>query len=320
METSDTAQATAPEAPMTEQVQAAFAALRTNTEPPAPDEVVAAPTETTEAPKTTEVEAEVEAPKEKVRFKIGDEEVDEDTLLEWKKSGLRQADYTKKTQEVASKAQKLEQERAAERAETLKRWQALEDAVASATPKEPDWVALQAQVKAGHLPQEDYNAFAAEWLVQSRQRQQIAEERQKAEEAVKADRQKAAEAQAKQNYEMLMGLIPEWKDVETRQKDWSGITDYIKEIAPDLDESALLGAHPALFKALRDAQQYHTLQRNTNKPKVVKVDSATLKPGSISAVPKTSEVESSLRRVAQTHDDNDAVAGFRALRQAGLYK
>lgn len=318
MNTSDTAQATAPEMPIAEQVQAAFAALRTNTDTPDADETVVAQPETVEeAPEETEVEAVEEAPKEKVRFKIGDEEVDEDTLIEWKKSGLRQADYTRKTQEVSAERTKLEQERAAERKETLAKWQALEDAVASVTPKAPNLVALQAQVRAGTISQDDYNRIAAEWVEVSQQMEAIKAERQKAEDAVKADTVKKAEAQAKQNYEMLMGLIPEWKDVPTRQKDWEGMASYIKEIAPDIDESALLNAHPALFKALRDAAKYHALQQSP-KPKVVKVDS-TLKPGSpSSAQPKTSKVESSLRRVAQTHNDHDAVAAFRALREAGL--
>lgn len=302
-----------------EQATERFAALRAETESlPAETEDVT-PTETTPE---SEAEPVVEEPPvvEKVRFKIGDAEYDEDTLLEWQKSGLRQADYTKKTQEVSAKAQKLEQERATEREETLKKWQALEDAVAFATPKEPDWVALQAQVRAGTLSESDYHHFAAQWLADSQQRQAIVEERQKAEQAVQADRAKKAEATAKQNYETVLTLIPEWKDVETRQKDWGEMSGYIKEIAPDLDESALLGAHPALFKAVRDALQYHKLQQNTSKPKVVKVDASTLKPGSaVSAQPKTSELDTAARRLAQTHSEADGVAAFRALRKAGGY-
>lgn len=298
-------------------IQAGFAALRqAETEPAAVETEDAAPTETTEAPES-EVETEVEAPKEKVRFKIGDEEVDEDTLVEWKKNGLRQADYTKKTQEVSATRTKLEQERATERAETLKRWQALEDAVASQTPKEPNWASLRAQVQAGAISEGDYQRFAAEWVERTQERQAIAEERRKAEEAVRQDNAKQAEATAQRNYETVLTLIPEWKDVEARQKDWGEMTGYIKEIAPDLDESALLGAHPALFKAVRDALQFHKLQQNTNKPKVVKVDSATLKPGATVEKPKTSEVESATRRLAQTHSDDDAVGAFRALRKAG---
>lgn len=315
MDTGDTAPPTSigmtPDA-----IQAGFAAIRkAETETPVVAEEQAPETEAPEAPETTET-PEVEPAKEKVRFKIGDEEVDEDTLIEWKKSGLRQADYTKKTQEVSAKAQKLEQERAAERADTLKKWQALEDAVASVTPKEPNWAALQAQVRDGALPQEDYNRFAADWLAQQQQREAIAEERRKAEEAVRADQSKEAEATAKRNYERVLDIIPEWRDADQRMKDFQDIVAYGQTMG--VDEKILMGLPPEGFKMARDAAAYHKLQQNTGKPKVVKVDSATLKPGaSVSSVPKTSEVESASRRLAQTHSDEDAVLAFRALRKAG---
>ena len=302
-----------------DQVVSAFAALReAGPEVEAEEAAEAVETETPGEPEVPETVPEAEPVKERILFKIGDEEVDEDTLIEARKSGLRQADYTKKTQELSAKAQKLEQERAAEREQTLKHWKALEDAYASvAAPKEPDWVALQAQVRAGQLAEEDYNRFAASWLQDKTQRDQIAAERQKAEEAVKADKQKAAEATAQANFEKVLDLLPEWKDEGKRQSEWKEMVGYVKSIAPDLDESALLGAHPALFKAISDAHKYHKLQQNTGKPKVVKVD-ATLKPGSPSQ-PKSSGSDTALRRVAQTHSDADGVAAFRELRKKGAY-
>lgn len=318
MDTGDTAQATS-EPNIAEQVQSAFAALRAETDTAAPEAAEASPSPTEEAPESTDVaETETEPEvKEKVRFKIGDEEVDEDTLLEWKKSGLRQADYTKKRMEDSAKVTKIEQERITERAETLAKWKALEDAVASVSPKEPDWVALQAQVRAGAFPQDDYNRLAADWLVQSQQRQAIATERQKAEEAVQRDRAVESETTAKKNYERVLELLPEWKDVATRQKDFQEIVAYASEMG--VDEKVLMGLPPEGFKMARDAAAYRKLQQG-GKPKVVKVD-GTLKPGStVTSAPKSSDIDTAARRVAQTHSDADGVAAFRALRKAGLYE
>lgn len=294
-----------------------FADLRKSGTEPLPIAEVEQAVETqTEAPEV-EAEPEVEPVREKVRFKIGDEEVDEDTLLDWKKNGLRQKDYTEKRMAEAARLREVETERAKEREQTLQKWQALEDAVASQIPKEPDWQTLRTQVQAGRLSEEDYQRFAASWLEQKSQLDQIKAEKQKAEELTKADRQKQQEATAKQNFERVMELLPDWKDEGKRQKDWNGMTGYVKEIAPDIEPDSLLGMHPALFKVLRDAHQYHLLQQSTSKPKVVKVD-GTLKPGSTaSAIPKTNELDTALRRVAQTNRDEDAVAAFRALRKAG---
>lgn len=310
MSTGDTANPTS-EAGIAE-LATAFAALRTpaETEPAAPVVVEETPVEP-----VAEVEDVVP---EKVRIRIGDEEVDEDTLLEWKKSGLRQADYTKKTQEVSAKATKLEQERAAERAETLQRWQALEDAVASQTPKEPDWVSLEAQVRAGTIAEADYNRFVADWHKADHQRKAIVAEKQKAEEAVQADRQKQSEAQAQQNYERVLELIPEWKEPTVRQKDFVEMRGYVQAIAPDLPESVLLSAHPALFKALRDASAYHKLQQSASKPQVVKVDSITLKPGSApTTTPKVNAVESAARKLKASGKEEDLASFFKQARKVG---
>lgn len=315
----DTGNTTSTEGNVAADVMKTFAALREAGPEPEITEAVEAAPDAPGEPEVTETEAEVEAPvKERIVFKIGDEEVDEDTLIEARKSGLRQADYTKKTQELSTKAQKLEQERAAEREQTLKHWQALEDAVASQLPKEPDWNALRTQVKAGAIAKEDYDRFVVDWTERKAEIDAIKAEKQKAEDLTRADRQKQAEATAKQNFDRVMELIPDWKDEGKRQKDWGGMTGYVKEIAPDIEPDSLLGMHPALFKVLRDAHQYHLLQQSTTKPKVVKVD-ATLKPGSSQSQPKPSGSDTALRRVAQTHSDADGVAAFRELRKQGAY-
>lgn len=327
MSDGDTAPATSAAPSIADQVQSAFAALRAETTG-APTETAEATTDVApEASEATETEAATEASgtetetepvKEKVRFKIGDEEVDEDTLLEWKRSGLRQDAFTRKTQEVAAQRKQVEQERAKERAETLQKWQALEDAVASVSPKEPDWAALRAQVRAGALAEEDYNRFAAKWQEDSQQRQAIAAERQKAEEAVQKDRTTAAEATAKANYDRVLELMPDWKDLGKRQSDFQDIIAYAAELG--VDETVLAGLPPEGFKMARDAVAYHKLQQGASKPKVVKVDAATLKPGATStAMPKTSGVETATRRLAQTHTDADGVAAFREFRKAGGY-
>jgi len=280
-------------------------------EPAAPEDTPAA----AEEPAAEETPS--EATPQKMKFLIDNEEVDEDTLVGWKKDGLRQAAFTKKTTELAEQRKQMESERAKEREQTLAEWQKLQQAVDAVVPKEPDWTALRNQVQQGTLPEADYQRFAAQWLADKQQRDLIAAKTAEAEKAVQADRQKAAELQAEANAQRVFELLPDWKDEGKRKAHFGEMMGYIKSIAPDVEAQDVMAQRPEFFKVVADALAYHKLMAQTNAPPKVKLVTP-LKPGGQTTTPKTNPVEAAKRRVAQTKTVKDAARLFGALREAGL--
>ena len=323
----DTPEGTGTAAPVNQQdvVANLFGALRLAESAPEPVTDAEAPEAEAQEPDITETASDTtttavaETPAEtaaKMKFLIDNEEVDEDTLVEWKKNGLRQKDYTQKTQALSETQKKLQAERAQEREQTLAHWQKLQQAVEALVPKEPDWAALQAQVRSGTLPQADYERFAAQWLADKQQRDHIAAEAAKAAQAVQADRQAQAEALAKANADRVLELLPEWKDEGKRRESWGKMVEYVKTIAPDVSEQVLLGAHPALFKMLADARAYHDLQTQAQTPPKVKLVTP-LKPGGANPAPKTNPMKQALGRLQNSGKVDDGAALFRAYRELG---
>ena len=320
----DTETSTGTAAPVNQQEVVAnlFGALRLAET--APEPVTDAPVEEAQEPEVPETASEpttevAETPAEtaaKMKFLIDNEEVDEDTLVEWKKNGLRQKDYTQKTQALSETQKKLQAERAQEREQTLAHWQKLQQAVEALVPKEPDWSALQAQVRNGTLPQADYERFAAQWLSDKQQRDLIAAETAKAEAAVQADRQAQADALAKANADRVMELVPEFKDEGKRREVWGEMVAYAKTIEPTISEADLLGNHPAFFKVLHDAMAYHKLQAQAQTPPKVKLVTP-LKPGGANPAPKTNPMKQALGRLQQSGKVDDGAALFRAYRELG---
>ena len=137
-------------------------------------------TDETPDDETEEVEAEdadEEAESEPEYFyEIDGEEVSLAQLKEWQSDGMRQADYTRKTQEVAEKRREVEalniqaqQERQSLQAERAQ----LQDALAALSidgEREPDWLEL-----ANTLPPEKFQREQAQWHAKQLQKQQVRE-------------------------------------------------------------------------------------------------------------------------------------------------
>lgn len=305
----DTAPATA-DVPIEQGVMKAFAALRAETEAPVTED----PAVATEAPESAAPEPAVaEEPKaERARFKIGDEEVDEDTLLEWRNNGLRQKDYTQKRMADAAQAKKDREALALQQADYASKLKQAEAMLQALDPQEPDWVTLRTQVSA-----EEYLRLDGEWKSFQKLKAETTKRREEAEAALAPVNEAKAKAAAEANYARVMELIPDWTDEGKRTKDWAEMVAHVADLGAS--EQDLLGARPEFFKILRNSMLYEQLQQAKDKPKIVKVDGPTLKPGSSTEKPKTNALDSATRRVAQTNRDEDGVAAFRELRKAGLY-
>ncbi len=135
------------------------------------------------------------------------EEIDGEEL---NKGYLRQADYTRKTQELAAERATFEAEATALKAQAQQQLDQLKEAVATfavQTEAEPNWSEL-----AQTLDAKAYNAKRAEWddkQAKMQQAKQIQESINQAE----ADQIRQAEAQK------LLARIPEWNDATVAQSE-----------------------------------------------------------------------------------------------------
>lgn len=208
-----------------DQAAAAFAAVFE----PEPEKEEAPPTQS-EAEEATETPAEPNAAGEGDDAQTepeGDEivtvlvdgkpvELTKAQIAEAHKSGLRQADYTQKTQELADKRKAADQETAKAReerqqyAQNLSRNQALLEATLQEQQK-TDWHALR---------ESDPVEFLKQWhLFNERQAalQQTLQQQGELQARAQAEQQQAFKSHIADQREQLLAKIPEWKD-EAKQK------------------------------------------------------------------------------------------------------
>lgn len=217
----------------------------------------------------------------------------------------RQADYTRKTQQVAELRKGFEAEMQALREERAQ-YRALLPQLAARLSEtmgpEPDWDKLR---------QEDPVEFGAQWAEWQRRRERV--------QAVEAERQrletqKAREAddQAKQRLQAeasaLLDKVPEWKDPKIAEAERAKIRDYVSALGVSPDEMQHITDH-RLVLALRDAARYRDLMAGKDAA-MRKVQQApnTLKPGRGTAPRQVADRTRQLQRLAKTGSIDDAAA------------
>lgn len=285
-------------------------------EPEDEDEVEETADSADESDQDEEDEADEEEGEEEPVFVIDGEEVTLTQLQEWRRDGLRQADYTRKTQQaaeirkqaeaIASEAQTLRQEYY-QRLEMVK--QALEQG-APAKRSAAEWDTLR---------QQDPVRFAAEWADTQRHQQEMAavesEQVRVQQEAQEAWLQQM-ETHLQRERERLYSAIPEWKDESKAKQEKATLRSFAQERYGFTNEE-LDGVYDhRLMLLLRDAQRFNKLSSEA-KPKVEKNRQAAkvLQPGG--RTPKTNRSAKSAkslreksRKLARTGSIDDAVSLF----------
>lgn len=246
-----------------------------NDDPPKVEETEPVEAEPDDAP---EIEAADDAPEvETVTVKIDGKEV-EVPLDELKKGYQRQADYTRKTMEVAesrkaadAEAQKAQAERA-EYAQNLQRMQArLEGALQE--QQNTDWDALIQSDPVEYLRQKH--------LAETRQaalHENLAEQQRLATQ-FEADRQRQQTEHLAQQQEALLAKLPEWKDEAKAKAEQSAIREYLldqgygaQEVASVGDARAVVMARKAMLydrmlaKAQAAAKKVSTMPAKVERP------------------------------------------------------
>lgn len=253
--------------------------------------------------------------------KVGDEEM-EITAEEARKGYMRQADYTRKTQELAAKRKEFEEAELPrvkeERAQYAQLLTALKQTLEGLTPKEPDWNQLRA---------DDPERFAETWAAwQHRQKQleAVKREQEQALAVVQADQEKQFEAYVEAETAALAEAIPELVDPEKGKALRETLTDYARKVGFRDEEIAAVVDHRALV-LLHKAHLWDESQKR--KPEIQKrvqeAPKAVAKPGGKPSATATSvrsrvvsEVTRAKQRAAKTGSVNDAAAVFDLMLQA----
>lgn len=181
-------------------------------------------------------------------------EVKKSELADYYKNGLRQADYTKKTMEVAEQRKAAEAEAAKAREERQKYAQGLNQAQALLTAQlqeqsQIDWQKLLDTDPVEYLKQERI------FRERQAQLQQVAVEQQQL-----TARQQAEHAQQMRSFldtqqQELLAKLPEWKDESKATADKARIKDYLKTQGFDDDALNRISDHRAVLMA-RKAMLY----------------------------------------------------------------
>lgn len=272
----------------------------------APAEATAEDADAAEQPPTEEAPVTPAAPT--IRLEDGTEWTAEDV----KKGTLRQADYTRKTQELADQRRAFQAEAEATRQERALYADRLGQLEALLTSQGPSTAGLD------ELRQSNPAEYAARLADLTRYQQQVATvqlERQRVEQQQAADREAAFRATVAKEREALLSAFPEWQADPTKAQAevtamrgaaaQYGFTD--AELDQVVDHRTLLVLH--------DAMQWraHVAARAKVKPKIAAAP--VLAPGAAPtpAARAGADVRKAMQRAQQSGRLEDAAAAIGAL-------
>jgi hypothetical protein len=265
-------------------------------------------------PEEVDGEEEDEEKPDEVVFEIEGERV---TLDEIKKRGLRMADYTRKTQEVAEQRKAAEATEAAARAqrdEYAVRLAEVKKFILEATPAEPDWEEVKRTKPA---------EFATLWAENEMRRsdlQRVEQEQARVLEEQRSDFNKLHTAHLTAEKAKLVEAIPEWKDEGKSAKGKKALMDYAQETFGYTPDDFKHVTDHRLLVMLHKAQQFDAIQKSGKKIRdKVKVEpQPTLTPGAAKpqsqrSKTKRKEIAQRSERLARSGSVRDAAAVFEVM-------
>lgn len=235
------------------------------------------------------------------------------TLDELTSGYLRQADYTRKTTEVASQRTALAAEVSQTQAERTQYAQALEQAnalLAQLQPQEPDWNALYQADPA------QYAATREMWRSYQEQRQAVEQQRQTVAQRAQADQQRGAREFVEAQRGKLLAALPAWADKKVADTEKAQLLDWATQNGFSADELGTIADHRAVL-TMRKAMLFDRAQatRAALKPgqqPASKVKPAT--PGAAGTKPNSaSEATRARSRLAKSGKVSDAAAALEHL-------
>ena len=306
-----------PEPPKAEQAPPPKGEESNSEEAPVKEEAAAEDSVQAEQPEAKEESDKGEA--EETILLIEDEEVPVSKLKEWRESGLRQADYTQKTQALAAERKAWEEQRAQEEARFRKEGT---DKLAMFAGQVADELQQYANIDWDALRSEDPFVYNTKWADYQRAQlkaQQASQLTQKEIDAEKAKYAQATQQQLEEQAKLAVKLMPELSDPAKAQKLLGDMTSYMKDVGFTQEEIASISDAKAL-KVIKDAMQFAQLHKKGSEVAVKKVVPQTkiLKPGSSAAKSTKQEVAQKqtadqFNRLRKSGRVEDAAALFRKM-------
>lgn len=214
-------------------------------------------------------------------FLIGEEKVKASQLKEWKESGLRLQDYTKKTQELAQQRKEFEEWKAKEEQAFRQQWT---ERLVQFADVVADELAPFEKVDWDKLRQEDPYQYQNMWVDFQRAQMRAQQAQQSVQQALSeeqskrdAERQRMLQAQANEAKKVL----PDLADPAKAGALISEMTSYLKDAGMSPEEISEISDHRAL-KIIYDAMQWQKTRAGVQKAPAKKVVAVTkvVKPGS----------------------------------------
>ena len=257
-----------------------------------------------------EAEAEEEEDKPPVfTVKVDGKNV-EVTLEELRKGYSREADYTRKTQQVSEERRAFQAEAELVRTERQQYSQLLGS--------------LQAQLQQNAAPQIDldrlYNEDPIEWVRQK----ELARDAEKVHAAIQSEQQRLSHIQAQEQYQSMQAhlaqqqdamlkAIPEWSNPDKAKAEKTLLIEWGQKLGFSSDELKNIFDHRAVV-ALRKAALYDQMmtKRGNIRP-AVNNGPKPAKPGAAGRMDNTTDSRRSQQRLAKTGRVNDAASAIEHL-------
>jgi hypothetical protein len=257
-----------------------------------------------------EVEAEEEEDKPpSFTVKVDGKNV-EVTLEELQKGYSREADYTRKTQQVSEERRAFQAEAELVRTERQQYSQLLGS--------------LQAQLQQNAAPQIDldrlYNEDPIEWVRQK----ELARDAEKVHAAIQSEQQRLSHIQAQEQYQSMQAhlaqqqdamlkAIPEWANPDKAKAEKTLLIEWGQKLGFSSDELKNIFDHRAVV-ALRKAALYDQMmtKRGNIRP-AVNNGPKPAKPGAAGRMDNTTDARRSQQRLAKTGRVNDAASAIEHL-------
>lgn len=233
-------------------------------------------------------------------------------IAEAHKSGLRQADYTKKTTELAEQRKTAEAETAKARAERNQYMQGLQKAQAVLESQldeqqKIDWEALLSNDPVEYLRQQH--------LAQARQAElhRTHQQRQQLEQQAQAEHQEALKVHVESEREKLVANIPEWKDEAKRKAGATELREYLKTQGLSEQEIYSVTDHRAITQSYK-AMKYDQMiaKASAAAKKISNTPERVLRPTG-GETPNLDRRTASFQKLQKTGRVDDAVGAIASL-------
>ena len=243
--------------------------------------------------------------------KVNGEDV-EVTIDELQSSYSRQADYTRKTQELAQQRKTVEEQKsevAKNEAIYKELLPKMEAALSESLGTEPDWENLYSNDPIGYVRERDL------WNEKQQKLQAVQAEQTRLQEEEQVKQQEQIQKYMQYGEKQILNHVPEWKDKTIQQEEKLAIRDHAindlgftaEEINQVYDYRLLLG--------LRNSWMQNKTQKAVKKKPTQKASARNrvAKPGSVSRKKTSTPLKKSKARLAKSGKVQDAAKVFEQL-------